>query len=150
MAPTRAGDALTIFHVDGERGFRGGERQLLYLAAALRAKGHANIVGCRPGQELEREARRQGFETLALPFHFEFDLISAWKLGRAARGRSRAIVHAHTAHAAGIALVCRWLGGPPAVAHRRVDFPLSPSSRFKYERMARLVVVSEAIARVLE
>ena len=30
---------LTVFHLDGERGLRGGERQLLYLAEWLRARG---------------------------------------------------------------------------------------------------------------
>ena len=36
-----------IFHIDGESGLRGGERQLLYLAASLRAAGHRNTVVCR-------------------------------------------------------------------------------------------------------
>ena len=141
---------LTIFHVDGEPGFRGGERQLLYLAAALRARGHANIVCCRPDGDLHRGARRQGFETLALPFRFEFDPVSARGLARAARGHAHPVVHAHTAHAAGIALLARWLGGPRTVAHRRVDFPLRMFSRLKYGRMDRLVAVSNAIARQLE
>ena len=141
---------LTIFHVDGERGLRGGERQLLYLAAALRARGHANVICGRPDGELDREARRQGFETLALPFGFEFDPVSGWKLARSAAGRARSVVHAHTGHASGIALVSRWFGGPPTVAHRRVVHPLRALSRHKYGRMNRLVAVSSAIARVLE
>lgn len=141
---------FTIFHVDGERGFRGGERQLLYLAATLRARGHSNVICGRHRGELDREARRQGFETLTLPFRCEFDPVSAWRLARAAAGRARPILHAHTAHAAGIALMARWFGGPPTVAHRRVDFPLRAGSRFKYGRMGRLVAVSNAIASVLE
>jgi len=145
-----ADQPLTIFHVDGERGFRGGERQLLYLAAALRARGHTNVICGRPNGDLDLEARRLGFEALPLPFHFEFDPVSARQLARAAGGRVRPIVHAHTGHAAGIALVSRWFGGPPTVAHRRVVFPLRTFSRLKYQRMDRLVAVSAAIAAVLE
>ena len=141
---------LTVFHVDGERGFRGGERQLLYLAAALRARGHANVVCGRAGGALEQEARRLGLETLTLPFWFEFDPVSGWRLARAAAGRPRPIIHAHTGHAAGIALLARWFGGPPTVAHRRVAFPLRRGSRHKYGRMDRLVAVSRTIARDLE
>lgn len=141
---------ITIFHVNGERGLRGGERQLLYLAAALRVRGHGNVICCRAGGALEQEARRQGFETLALPFLLEFDPLSGAALAKAARSRPRSIIHAHTGHAAGIALLARWFGGPPTVAHRRVSLPLRAMSRFKYIRMDRLVAVSQAIARVLE
>lgn len=142
---------FTVFHVDGERGFRGGERQLLYLAAALRARGHDNVVACRRGQELARTAREQGFETLELPFTWELDPVTAFQLARLSARRSRAVCHAHTAHAAGAVALARKLGGAPTVVHRRVDFKLRGelSRRFKYESAGRIVAVSEAIARVL-
>ena len=137
-----------LFHVDGERGFRGGERQLLYLAAALRARGRRNVVYCRGGSELEREAARQGFETRTLPFWTEWDPVSAFRLAADAR-REGAVIHAHTGHAAGIAALAA-LGGAPLVAHRRVDFGVGAAARaLKYGRAARTVAVSSAIARIL-
>lgn len=143
---------FTVFHLDGERGLRGGERQALYLAAALRARGHENVFACRRGAALAAEARKQGFETLELPYAFEFDPVTAWKIARDSARRSRAVLHAHTAHAAGIASLARTMGGAPTVVHRRVDFHLRGglSRRFKYENAGRVVAVSEAIARVLE
>lgn len=138
----------TLFHVDGERGLRGGERQLLYLAAALRARGRRNVVYCRAGQELEDEARRLGFEVRALPFLGEGDLFSGVKLAADAR-RENAVVHAHAAHAAG-ACAFASLAGVPFVAHRRVDFPVGALARMlKYGLAARTIAVSEAIARIL-
>ncbi len=147
-----SGTPLTIFHLDDERGFRGGERQLIYLACALRAGGHENVICCRPGSELEREARRLGFEVLVLPFVFEFDPVSAGRLASASRRRTRAVVHAHTGHTVGVVALCRLLGGPPAIAHRRGNFPLraGPSRWFKYNRVARVVTVSRAIAGILK
>lgn len=131
---------LTIWHVDGERGFRGGERQLLYLACALRARGHRNVIVCRAGEELEARAKLLGFETRTLPFLIEWDPVSALMLNRwAAEG----LVHAHTGHAVALAALAR----RPFVAHRRVDFS---SSTFKYRRAARVVAVSRAIAEVME
>lgn len=139
----------TLFHVDGERGFRGGERQLLYLAAALRARGRRNVVYCRAGGELEAEAKRQGFETRTLPFWGEWDPISAWRLASDAR-REGAVIHAHTGHAAGLAALAS-LGGAPYVAHRRVDFGVSSAARaFKYGRAGKTVAVSAAISRLLQ
>ncbi len=130
----------TLYHLDGERGFRGGERQLLYLAAALRARGRRNVVYCRPAQELEGEARRQGFEVR--PF-------STFRVIRDAR-REGAVVHAHTGRAANFAVWSR-LAGIPFVAHRRVDFPVGfTASRWKYGLAAKTVAVSRAIADILK
>lgn len=138
----------TFYHVDGERGFRGGERQLLYLAAALRANGRRNVVYCRAGRELEAEARRQGFEVRGLPFFCELDLYSASRLAADAR-REDAVIHSHTGHAAGVGALAS-LAGVPFVAHRRVDFPVGAVARvFKYGCAARTVAVSQAIADIL-
>ncbi len=141
-----------VFHLDGERGLRGGERQLLYLAAALRARGHRNTVVCRRASLLEAEARRQGFQTVSLPYLWEWDPFSAWKLAHLARRSRNPVLHAHTAHTAALAAFAGPLGGLPWVAHRRVDFELSGrlSRRLKYDRAGRVVAVSRAIAGILE
>jgi len=130
----------TLYHLDGERGFRGGERQLLYLAAALRARGRRNVVYARSGEELWSEARRQGFETRPL---------SLFGLLRDAR-REGAVIHAHTGRTAGFGIAAA-AAGVPFVAHRRVDFPVGfVAARMKYGLAGKTVAVSNAIARVLE
>ncbi|MBI5246158.1 MAG: glycosyltransferase [Elusimicrobia bacterium] len=128
-----------IYHCDAEPGLRGGERQLLYLAAALRARGRRNVICAKSGGELEAEARRQGFETrpasLALPL--------------AARAEG-AIIHAHTGHAAKTAAVASLIG-VPSVSHRRVDFGVKPlSARFNYGSAGKVVCVSKAIAEIMK
>ncbi len=138
----------TLFHVDGERGLRGGERQLLYLAAALRARGRRNAVYARAGGELEEQARRLGFEVRTLPFLGEWDPVSAWRLARDAR-RESAVIHAHSAHASGLAALAS-LRGVPCVMHRRVDFTVGRgSASWKYGRAGKVVAVSGAIAALL-
>ena len=137
-----------IYHLDGEPGLRGGERQLLYLAVAQRARGRRSVVCARGGSELESRARELGLETLALPFLGEWDLLSAAWLALRAR-REGAIIHAHTGHTAGVAALAAWLGAR-AVTHRRVDFPVSGfSARFKYGAGGRVVCVSGAIAKIM-
>lgn len=140
---------LTIWHVDGERGFRGGERQLLYLACALRARGHRNVVVCRGGSELEKASKERGLETRSLPFLCEWDPVTAAAL-RGWTSQPGHVLHAHTAHAAALTSLASRLGGAPSVAHRRVDFATgSLSARFKYGSAAKVVAVSGAIAKVL-
>lgn len=128
-----------IYHLDGEPGLRGGERQLLYLAAALRARGRRGVICARAGGELEAEARRLGFETARAS--------AAVILRARAEG---AILHAHTGHAAGTAALGTW-AGVPAVSHRRVDFPVKGlSARWKYGAASRIVCVSKAIAAIMK
>ena len=141
----------TAFHLDSERGLRGGERQLLYLAAWLRAQGHGSVVACRAGVPLEAEARKRGLDVLTLPYSGELCPATAWRLARAASAAENPVLHAHTAHTAGNAAFARLLGGPRWVAHRRVDFHLSGplSARLKYGSAARLIAVSAFIKGVL-
>lgn len=130
----------TLYHLDGERGFRGGERQLLYLAAALRARGRRNVVYCRPGDELEAEATRQGFEVRPL---------GLWRVLKDAR-REGAVVHAHTGRTAGFGMWCR-LAGVDLVVHRRVDFAVGfVSANVNYGSAGKVVAVSNAIADILK
>lgn len=140
----------TLFHLDSERGFRGGERQLLYLAAHASKRGHKNFVVCRAGSALEAKSRALGLATMNLPFLGELDPVSAWRLARAA-ALPGAILHAHTAHGAGLASLARRFGGPPWVAHRRVDFHLSGlmGPGLKYGSAGAFIAVSEAILRIL-
>jgi len=129
-----------IYHLDGEPGFRGGERQLLYLASALRARGRDGVICARAGGELEAEARRQGFATMSGP-----------GLSIALRASSSgAIIHAHTGHAAGLAAWASW-AGVPTVSHRRVDFAVGRlSARLKYGAAGKIVCVSAAIAGIMK
>lgn len=137
-----------IFHLDGERGLRGGERQLLYLVAALRARRRRGVVYARRGCELAAEASRCGYEVRYLPFMGEWDLVSAARLAVSAR-REGAVLHAHTAHAAGISALASW-AGVAFIAHRRVDFPVSAlGARLKYKRAGKVIAVSQAIAAIL-
>lgn len=138
----------TILHVDGERGLRGGERQALALAGALAARGRPGVVVCRAGSELEAAARARGLRVETLPFLGEWDPMSAARLDSIAR-RERAVIHAHTAHAAALGAMAS-LGGAPFVAHRRVDFAVSrASAKLKYGRADKVVAVSKAIAEIM-
>ncbi len=142
---------FTVFHVDGERGFRGGERQLSYLACALRERGHRNIVVCRAGSPLAEFAAARRLEVRTLPFIGEWDPYTAFMLSRWAKQAKTPILHAHTGHAAGLVSLAGFFGKVPKVMHRRVDFNLTgqSSANLKYGRADKVVAVSEAIRRIM-
>jgi glycosyltransferase involved in cell wall biosynthesis len=138
---------LTIFHLDGERTLRGGERQLLLLAAELERRGHRNVVVCRSGAPLEAEALEAGLETLSLPFLTEFDPVSAWRLRRKALERERPLLHSHTSHTAGLAFLAAQGSRLGRVSHRRVSFPPGRGLGFelKYKSAHATVAVSDFV-----
>ncbi|MBI3553649.1 MAG: glycosyltransferase [Elusimicrobia bacterium] len=142
---------FTVFHVDGERGLRGGERQLVYLACALRERGHRNVVVCRADSPLSDRARAARLEVRTLPFCCEWDPYTAFRLSLWTRCAENPVLHAHTGHAASLVGLASFLHRVPTVLHRRVDFSLNTaaSGPLKYGRAERVVAVSEAVRRIL-
>lgn len=142
--------SFDLFHLDGEYGFRGGERQLLYLAAALRERGHRNTVVCRAASPLAQASADMGLETFPLRDMSEWNLLSALRIRLRARARARPILHSHTGHAVSLGALAGFPKAIPHVAHRRVDFPLRGwASAFKYGRADMVVSVSSAISKLL-
>jgi glycosyltransferase involved in cell wall biosynthesis len=153
MAMTRPSKSLTVLHVDTERGWRGGERQALWLAAALAERGHRSLVAARTGDVLAERAAAEGVPVIACnPWGGgEFDLIAAARL-RSAVARYRVdVVHAHSAHAVTLGALATLATPARLVVTRRVDFRLrgNPGTRWKYGRAAAIIAISDAVARVL-
>lgn len=143
--------ALTVLHIDTERGWRGGERQVFWLAREMRRLGHHPLIAARPRELLATRASVAGLEVVGCNPRSELDLRAAWRLRAAIRRSAIDVVHAHTAH--GVTLGAFAVMGTriPLVAARRVDFPLrrGPTSKWKYGRASRIIAVSDAVKRVL-
>ncbi len=144
--------ALRVLHVDTEHGWRGGERQALWLAQELERAGHHSILAARRDEPLAQRARDAGLHVLDAAPRSELDLLAARAIRRAIRRERVDIVHAHTAHAVALAAFATIGTNLPFVVSRRVDFPLRANvgTRWKYGRAARVVAISGAVARVLE
>jgi glycosyltransferase involved in cell wall biosynthesis len=142
---------LTVLHVDTERGWRGGERQVLWLARGMRDRGHRAIVVARPGDELATRAAALGLEVIGLAPRSELDLVAARALRRAIVTHGAQILHAHTAHAAALAALASVGGAVRVIVARRVDFPLRRNlgTRLKYGRAHAVIAVSRAVADIV-
>src|SRR5579872_4604842 len=93
---------MRILHIDTERGWRGGERQALWLAAELERRGHNSVIAARLGEPLAARAREAGLAVHACSPAFEADPRAACALRRRIAKSRIEIVHAHTAHAVGL------------------------------------------------
>jgi L-malate glycosyltransferase len=143
---------LNVLHVDTERGWRGGERQALWLARELAQRGHRSIVAARDGEPLAVRAREQELDVVSCSPASELDPRAAWSLRRTIIERGIDVVHAHTAHAVATAAIATLRLDVPLVVARRVDFKLrnNVGTRWKYGRASVIVAISHAVARVLE
>lgn len=142
---------LTVLHVDTERGWRGGERQVLWIAEGQRARGHHPLVAARPGEALAEHAGRAGLAVVPCAPAGELDALAALSLRRVIRRERVQVVHAHTAHA--LALGAMAALGTPArlVVTRHTGFRLhaNPFTRWKYGRARAVIAVSRDVERVL-
>ncbi len=140
-----------VMHLDTERGWRGGERQVLWLARMLDRDRYLSLIAARPGQPLAARARDAGIPVVETSPWAEFGLIAAAALRRTILRRNIRIVHAHTAHAAALAALATLRTPARLVVTRRVDFPLrsNPASRWKYRRADGVIAISRAVADVM-
>jgi glycosyltransferase involved in cell wall biosynthesis len=138
-------------HLDTERGWRGGERQVLLLAQASVRAGNRSIVVARIDQPLAKASSAAGLPVLSCAPASEFDFVDVLRLRRAIRAQKVEIVHAHTAHSVALGALATAGTRARMVVSRRVDFPLhrNVGSRWKYSRARAIIAVSNAVAKVL-
>lgn len=134
--------------------WRGGQRQVLYLARHLSLSSDFEPVVAAPrGAPLLEKCVSHGLPVLALPGRRDFDPRNLWALARAVRAQSVDLVHTHDARSASLGALYRLVrpGGPLLVHSRRVSYPLGSGwSRAKYARADLVVAVSGEVRQVLE
>lgn len=143
---------MRVLHIDTERGWRGGERQALWLAIELQRRGHTSFVAARPDEPLALAAANAGLEVIPCEPSFETDPRVVLQLRREIAARHIDLVHAHTGHAVGLGALATVAADAPLIVSRRVDFHLrrNIATRWKYTRAASIVAISRAVAAVVE
>jgi glycosyltransferase involved in cell wall biosynthesis len=143
---------LRILHISSARSIGGGERHLVDLARALTERGHEVHVALREGSPLREKlaAALPEENLLALPLRNALDIGSALRLAQAVRERRIEIVHAHMARDYPLAaLAMRRNSDSRLILTRHVLFPLKRLHALTLKRVARVIAVSEPVARAL-
>lgn len=142
---------MRILQINSARALGGGERHFSDLANALAARGHEVFAALRPGSPLrEKLTGVPAANVFELPLRNAADLPAARGLARLVREHGIEIVHAHLARDYPPASVAvRRAKGARLVVTRHVPFALSRLHRLTLANVARVIAVSEGVARGL-
>jgi glycosyltransferase involved in cell wall biosynthesis len=147
---------LRVVHIDSGRDWRGGQRQVLLLAQALRAAGVEPLVIGAADAPLVGRLRDAGLAASSVSMRSDWDLLAARGVRTILRTWQPDIVHAHDARAHAIALAAlavpwtrRGSATPPLVVTRRV-MHRPRHARLKYSaRVAHFIAISAAVRDVM-
>lgn len=145
---------MFAIHVDTQRAWRGGQRQVLLTVLGLRERGHRALLIAHPEGELAQRAS-EGHDLVRMAPRTEVDLHAGWKLSRIIKQLRPDILHAHDPHAVAVsALALSFMTSgkcPGLIASRRVAFHLKGNafSRWKYHQVDCFVAASDAIRQML-
>ena len=145
------GRPLRTVHVDTERTWGGGQRQVAWLVAGLAARGHPTWLLARRGSRFPEVLAGSDVPVRRFDPLFEWDVAAAVRVRRFAERVGADLVVAHAAHASALAALASLGSGPPYVVTRRVALPVRAvgPSGWKYRRAAQVIAVSERVRGVL-
>jgi glycosyltransferase involved in cell wall biosynthesis len=144
---TRRARPLTVLYLDIHTGWRGGQRQVLWMAEGLRRRGGRPIFALRPGTPLAERARERAIEFVYVdPLFAEWGPWTVLRLRRLIRREGVQILHPQSGHTMALAALARIGTGARIVFARRVASPLRKNfaSRWKYGSADRVISVSHA------
>jgi glycosyltransferase involved in cell wall biosynthesis len=140
---------MDILHVDPERGWGGGEVQVVSLLRELGARGYRSRVAADPRGRLARDAAALGLPVAPLSIVNALDARAGIRLRRLVAGHD--VVHFHTARAHALAPFCRGTGARLVVTRRMDYVPRGgPYARWLYNRAVDVVIaISEGVRAAL-
>lgn len=141
---------MQVLHLNTENGWRGGERQTMLTLLGLKSRGVRVGLIAQPDGPLIKAAADADIDVIPVKMRGGFDALAIMRLAKIFRRSKTGLIHAQTAHAAGLAVLARgwgWRKRPKLVVSRRVDFRIK--SRWKYNRADAVVPISNAIKTIL-
>ncbi|MDX2001537.1 MAG: glycosyltransferase family 4 protein [Chitinophagales bacterium] len=144
---------IRIAHISTAMTWRGGERQISYLHSELAKQGVYQLILCAKGSAMAKHCQEHGWNYVVAKKKGSLSLPFAKAIAQSCKKEGIQMAHIHDSHAHNNALLAQVLFGLkiPMVLSRRVDFPISPLSAFKYNHpsIRRIICVSQAIRHIL-
>ena len=139
---------MKILHIDTEKGFRGGELQVLLLMEGLKKRGHENFLVTPFESPLSKKAKPIADSIFTLQPQRILDIANIFQICKFINSSQPDILHLHTSHSHLVGGIASWIKNIPTVVTKRVDFPIR--GKFKYTKLAdKVIAISQAVKNVL-
>ena len=116
---------MKILHISSEKGWRGGERQILLLIKALECRGISSTLMCKKNSELEKLCIKSNIPHFVAPFQNSFDIQTSLLIKQIAQNGKFDILHLHTPKAHTTSVIAALLGlNIPMVLTKRTSFKI--------------------------
>lgn len=144
---------IRVLHVDSERPWRGGERQVLELMRRQRRRNDEPHLAAPADSAIYARVLEEKFPVHAVAMRGTWDLAAAFALARLHRRVRPDVVHWHAARAHALGAIAGLLApGPARILSRRVDFLVrrSVGSRILYALpVDAIAAISEGVRDAL-
>ena len=146
------GRPLTVMYVDLNTQWRGGQRQILWMAQGLKRHGGRPLLALRPHAVLAQRARAVGLEVVPIdPLIAEWGPMTVLRLRRTMAREGVRILHPQCGHSMALSALAALGTDTRVVFARRVTSPLrrGAATRLKYGRADRFIAVCQAAVPAL-
>ncbi|HEX6807004.1 MAG TPA: glycosyltransferase [Gemmatimonadaceae bacterium] len=146
------GRPLTVMYVDLNTQWRGGQRQILWMAQGLRRHGGRPLLALRPHAVLAQRARAMGLEVVPIdPLIAEWGPMTVMRLRRTVAREGVQILHPQCGHSMALSALAALGTNTRVIFARRVTSPLrrGAATRIKYGRADRFIAVCRAAVPAL-
>lgn len=147
---------MNIFHVNLQKGWRGGEQQLAYLITELKARNYEQVLICLKNSALENFAIKENINYLSVDSFFLKKLFSLKKINKLIQQKNIEIIHCHESKAHSLILFLKifFSFNSKIILHRRVVFPIRGffSKKIKYSNkfITKVICISKAVETVFQ
>ncbi len=143
---------MKILHINTAQSWRGGEAQTYMLIERLLSRKVDCELAAQPDCPLARKTAELGAPVHGVAMRGELDIKAIFALRKTITRGGFDAVHAHTAHAHGLAAAALiGKSAPPLVVTRRFEagYKKNLLSRWKYHRCGMIIAISRAIKDLL-
>lgn len=141
---------MRILQICSARTIGGGEKHVASLGTRLTERGQDIFVALAPSSPVRQLLSKiPPDRILELPMRNALSLRSAWKLAQFARANGVQIFHAHLGRDYPLAALAAARSNAQLVLTRHVMFPLGRVHKLTLRRTARVIAVSQAVAKAL-
>ena len=147
--------ALHILHISSAKSWRGGERQISFLASELRKLNVRQSIFCAKGSEIAKWCRENKVRYFTYNKIFSLNPMVAFQISKLCNKFKFSHLHTHDSHSHTFAVLAISLFriNLPLIVHRRVDFPIKNNflSKWKYNHpsVKAIICTSEFIKKLI-